>query len=155
MWFLVNLQTFYRKCLAENSHTKESGDTNNSNLSKYLSASPTVPGTSPSNITGGPTTVRSTSTSSAGPACEEPWSYLNEEVLPDLWRIVYWSSQILSWWVRLLKLFKNKVTSFLADKHNRCFRWTHKSRFLLLYICYLEFFCSENIQQSFHFYMYK
>ena len=29
--------------------------------------------------------------------CEKPWSYLPEQVLPDLWRVVYWSSQILSW----------------------------------------------------------
>lgn len=29
--------------------------------------------------------------------CEKPWSFLPEQVLPDLWRVVYWSSQILSW----------------------------------------------------------
>ncbi|KAK2554648.1 G-protein coupled receptor-associated protein LMBRD2 [Acropora cervicornis] len=29
--------------------------------------------------------------------CEKPWSFLPVQVLPDLWRVVYWSSQILSW----------------------------------------------------------
>lgn len=29
--------------------------------------------------------------------CKEPWSYVPEKVLPRLWRIVYWSSQFLTW----------------------------------------------------------
>lgn len=29
--------------------------------------------------------------------CEEPWSYMPSNVLPDLWRVIYWSSQLLSW----------------------------------------------------------
>eukprot|EP00794_Sanderia_malayensis_P008068 gene8068-8931_t len=29
--------------------------------------------------------------------CETPWSFMPKYVLPDMWRIVYWSSQLLSW----------------------------------------------------------
>lgn len=29
--------------------------------------------------------------------CEEPWSNVPENVLPNLWRVVYWSSQFLTW----------------------------------------------------------
>lgn len=29
--------------------------------------------------------------------CVVPWSHMSDFFLPDLWRIVYWSSQILSW----------------------------------------------------------
>ncbi len=31
------------------------------------------------------------------PTCEEPYSLLDPTVLPNLWRIVYWSSQLLTW----------------------------------------------------------
>lgn len=29
--------------------------------------------------------------------CEEPWSYIPDDVLPVLWRVVYWTSQFLTW----------------------------------------------------------
>jgi hypothetical protein len=29
--------------------------------------------------------------------CQKPWSFMPEDVLPNLWLVVYWSSQILSW----------------------------------------------------------
>ncbi|CAG2165913.1 unnamed protein product [Oppiella nova] len=29
--------------------------------------------------------------------CEEPWSYAPNQVLPTLWRIVYWTAQVLTW----------------------------------------------------------
>ena len=31
------------------------------------------------------------------PACFIPWSYVSGDLLPYLWRVIYWSSQILSW----------------------------------------------------------
>lgn len=31
--------------------------------------------------------------------CEPPYSLLDEQVLPNLWRVVYWSSQLLTWLV--------------------------------------------------------
>jgi len=29
--------------------------------------------------------------------CEEPWSSVPENVFPNLWRVVYWTSQCLTW----------------------------------------------------------
>ena len=29
--------------------------------------------------------------------CQPPYSYLDPDVLPSLWRVVYWSSQLLTW----------------------------------------------------------
>ena len=29
--------------------------------------------------------------------CQPPYSYLDRDVLPSLWRVVYWSSQLLTW----------------------------------------------------------
>ena len=77
---LSTIQTFYRKCLQDaeviNSRQKRAILSNSSsNVSESNSSQ-----TTPSN-------------------CEKPWSYLQEHVLPDLWRVVYWSSQILSWYV--------------------------------------------------------
>ena len=31
------------------------------------------------------------------PDCQEPYSLLDENVLPNLWRLVYWTSQLLTW----------------------------------------------------------
>lgn len=71
--------TFYRKCLFEaglniNEQKRDLG----SNSSKNSS-------------------VKNSSKTTPSSDCEKPWSYLPEHVLPDLWRVVYWSSQILSW----------------------------------------------------------
>ena len=71
-------QTFYRKCLlAANAHKAVtpslslSSNTSSANISDAKEASIND--------------------------CEKPWSFLPVQVLPDLWRVVYWSSQILSW----------------------------------------------------------
>lgn len=29
--------------------------------------------------------------------CEEPWSYIPDAILPVFWRVVYWTSQFLTW----------------------------------------------------------
>lgn len=29
--------------------------------------------------------------------CQQPWGMVPEHVFPDLWRIIYWSSQFLTW----------------------------------------------------------
>uniref|UniRef100_A0A672ITW2 LMBR1 domain containing 2a n=1 Tax=Salarias fasciatus TaxID=181472 RepID=A0A672ITW2_SALFA len=31
------------------------------------------------------------------PKCEEPWSYIPDGILPVFWRVVYWTSQFLTW----------------------------------------------------------
>lgn len=34
---------------------------------------------------------------SATKACEKPWSYIPDGVLPIFWRVVYWTTQFLTW----------------------------------------------------------
>ncbi|XP_078141385.1 G-protein coupled receptor-associated protein LMBRD2a [Centroberyx gerrardi] len=36
-------------------------------------------------------------TGSVPKVCEEPWSYIPDGVLPVFWRVVYWTSQFLTW----------------------------------------------------------
>ncbi len=36
---------------------------------------------------------------SLAPMCHPPYSILPDDVLPNLWRVVYWSSQLLTWLV--------------------------------------------------------
>lgn len=32
-------------------------------------------------------------------ACIKPWSYVSDLILPGTWRVVYWTSQFLTWYV--------------------------------------------------------
>ncbi|UJR07691.1 hypothetical protein I4U23_011976 [Adineta vaga] len=34
---------------------------------------------------------------SLAPSCPLPWSYVNPQVYANLWRVVYWTSQVLTW----------------------------------------------------------
>lgn len=74
--------TFYRKCLKDAEVIKLNSLQKRAILSN-----------SSSNVS------ESNSSQSTPSNCEKPWSYLQEHVLPDLWRVVYWSSQILSWFI--------------------------------------------------------
>lgn len=46
--------------------------------------------------------------------CEKPYSLLDENVLPNLWRIVYWSSQLLTWLVLPLMQSYTQAGEFTA-----------------------------------------
>ncbi|XP_070564201.1 G-protein coupled receptor-associated protein LMBRD2-like [Ptychodera flava] len=53
---------------------------------------------------GAPTTENSTETTELTSIkrrdvyeCGKPWSYVPDTILPDMWNIVYWTSQILTW----------------------------------------------------------
>lgn len=35
-------------------------------------------------------------------ACGQPISYVSDNVLPALWRVIYWTSQVLTWLVDIL-----------------------------------------------------
>lgn len=34
-------------------------------------------------------------------ACNKPWSYIPDGIMPVFWRVVYWTSQCLTWSVRI------------------------------------------------------
>ena len=47
--------------------------------------------------------------------CEEPWSYAPNQVLPTLWRIVYWTAQVLTWIVLPLMQSYSMVGEFTVS----------------------------------------
>ncbi|CAJ1068920.1 G-protein coupled receptor-associated protein LMBRD2B-like [Xyrichtys novacula] len=71
--------TIYKQCVLDNSkhHPTDVTQTRNSNQ------------------TGEDFSVYSTDREPK--ACDEPWSYIPDGVLPVFWRVVYWTSQFLTW----------------------------------------------------------
>ncbi|CAB3380908.1 LMBR1 domain-containing protein 2 homolog isoform X2 [Cloeon dipterum] len=49
---------------------------------------------------------------SDGRSCQVPWSYVPDEVFPDLWRVVYWTSQCLTWLILPLMQSYTKAGDF-------------------------------------------
>ena len=78
-FFFLLLQTAYRQCIQENNLTLPSLDTNNTELSGGETES------------GNDTVV-----------CLPPRSYVPENVLPHLWRVLYWTSQFLTWYTLVM-----------------------------------------------------
>ncbi|KAH8359528.1 hypothetical protein KR093_007366 [Drosophila rubida] len=64
--------TLYRQCLEEHKPISNANGSGNSN-----------------NIT--------TTSTLRSQDCQEPWGMVPESVFPNLWRIIYWSSQFLTW----------------------------------------------------------
>ena len=67
----------------------------------------------PLNVTN-ETTTTSSPIISLEYSCEEPWSYAPNQVLPTLWRIVYWTSQVLTWIVLPLMQSYSMAGEFTA-----------------------------------------
>ncbi|XP_066993636.1 LMBR1 domain-containing protein 2 homolog isoform X2 [Anabrus simplex] len=61
---------------------------------KELNINDSATAPAPSNETG-----NSTPTVPVFPMCREPWSYVVDDVYLHLWRVVYWTSQCLTWLV--------------------------------------------------------
>lgn len=96
--------TVYRQCLAEHNVT---GLTISENLSVNESANIT-------NTTDAPTVI----------PCVKPWGMVNDNVFPNLWRIIYWTTQFLTWLIMPLMqsylkagdfTIKGKLKSALID----------------------------------------
>lgn len=86
--YLINnsLQTLYRQCLAEHS-------------GPVASPASTTLTTLGSNISTHPATRTNSANDLQLPPeeCQEPWGMVPASVFPNLWRIIYWSSQFLTW----------------------------------------------------------
>ncbi len=81
-------QTTYRQCLHNyNVSTYKTSFAENDLLSNKLI----------SNYTNSSTTTTASSLIPIESPCLEPWSYAPNEVLPTLWRVVYWTAQLLTW----------------------------------------------------------
>lgn len=70
----IILQTVYRQCLQELNETETS-------VSPQLTAA----------------NDSSTIIPTPRNECQKPWSYVPDHVFPNLWRVVYWTSQCLTW----------------------------------------------------------
>jgi len=44
-----------------------------------------------------PDAAKNASSKPQGVVCQVPWSYVPDEIFPELWRVVYWTSQCLTW----------------------------------------------------------
>lgn len=55
--------------------------------------------------------VSSTTTPPIVP-CQEPWSYVHKEVFTNLWRVVYWTSQCLTWLIMPMMQSYSKAGDF-------------------------------------------
>ena len=86
------LQTFYKQCVEEEGR----------NLPKVITTT-----LAPSNVTTNGTTIAHTavSTSIIASNCVMPLSHVADDVLHTLWKIVYWTSQFLTWYSIIIKLY--------------------------------------------------
>nr|SVE75655.1 EOG090X03B7 [Daphnia hispanica] len=85
--------TAYRQCIQEHTlYVEEPMFNETTNLSTTA-----VPHIIPSNETS---------------VCKLPWSYVPENVLPQLWRVLYWTSQFLTWFVLPLMQSYTKAGDF-------------------------------------------
>lgn len=94
----ILLQTFYRQCLQDKAP-------------KILTTTTTTTTLKPVNVTNtSDTSTIFSSTVPSSPAlqglnnvpvplCQVPLSHVPENVLPTLWQVVYWTSQLLTWYV--------------------------------------------------------
>ncbi|XP_050420972.1 LMBR1 domain-containing protein 2 homolog [Adelges cooleyi] len=49
--------------------------------------------------------------------CKQPWSYVPQSTLPNMWRVVYWTSQLLTWFIMPVMQYYVKSGEFtLKDK---------------------------------------
>lgn len=58
--------------------------------------------------------VNITTTISPAPLieCQRPWSYVSDSVFPNLWRVVYWTSQCLTWLIMPMMQSYSKAGDF-------------------------------------------
>ena len=100
------MQTAYNKCIREHdlpittTAAPPSNDTvlpDNATVTAANSSAITAAPTAGS-FFAGPSGDPGTAGAPPEPApCQRPWSYVSEAVMVDLWRVVYWTSQALTW----------------------------------------------------------
>ena len=113
--FFLSLQTFYRQCLHDNAPP-----TTPSTTTAAVNITHPTPAPPDSNLQSAPIVRRDVNGSAvvsspfsaddASPlaaaedvaeslrsTCELPLSYVSDNVLPALWRVIYWTSQVLTW----------------------------------------------------------
>ncbi|KAM8960991.1 G-protein coupled receptor-associated protein LMBRD2 isoform 1-T1 [Pelodytes ibericus] len=84
--------TIYNRCIARNSVTPVT-----INASQFASATTAAAIDNASRLYLEKNTVRYFSDSLSPQQCYKPWSYIPKGIMPIFWRVVYWTSQFLTW----------------------------------------------------------
>ncbi|XP_064624618.1 G-protein coupled receptor-associated protein LMBRD2-like isoform X2 [Lineus longissimus] len=104
--------TFYRQCLKENSPaitTAAPVNDSTRNNTRHSTTTTTTTARTITNVTATPTTALNT--------CAVPWSHVPEHILPDLWHVVYWTSQVLTWLILpMMQSYSNAGDFTVAGK---------------------------------------
>ena len=82
--------------------------------------------------------------------CEPPYSILNDNVLPSLWRVVYWSSQFLTWLILPLMQSYSQAGEFTRTGKLKSSLWDNAifySSYLLIALILLIYVA---VQPSLH-----
>ncbi len=95
----IFLQTLYRQCVADQLAALTT-TTSSPSSTQFVNNTAT-----PTNLALHLVNDADINTSSLEPAepvnvresCTKPWSYVPSHILPTVWRVVYWSSQVLTW----------------------------------------------------------
>ena len=83
-------QTFYKQCVHDKEGRSAPSTTSTTSAPNTTNVSTT---TTPAQNHSVHLSLRST----VEDRCEEPVSYVPDHVLPELWHVVYWTSQFLTW----------------------------------------------------------
>ncbi|XP_063310045.1 G-protein coupled receptor-associated protein LMBRD2 isoform X2 [Pelobates fuscus] len=81
--------TIYNRCLARNAVPPV---TVNTSLFSTTTTAATI-----DNVSGLQLEKNADSSDSPSPQCYKPWSYIPKGIMPIFWRVVYWTSQFLTW----------------------------------------------------------
>lgn len=98
------MQTFYRQCRKDKLIPVTTPSNHNITISNVTVASNVTPSVQdPSNPGGSQLSAlfqvgRDVLPATPGSECEVPLSHVPDHVLPALWHVVYWTSQVLTWY---------------------------------------------------------
>ncbi|KAJ8305917.1 hypothetical protein KUTeg_016462 [Tegillarca granosa] len=91
--------TFYRQCLRDNLVTTPSTTTITTTTARTTDTTNNSILSSPASVHNEKVNNTGSSINLPGSPCEVPLSHVPDNILPALWRVVYWSSQLLTWLV--------------------------------------------------------
>ena len=100
---MLSFQTYYRQCLAEHevAPSLKPADVQLVNISQPTANTSIANSTSPASLNSSISLAQVSSSNDSGvdpdEVCTKPWSYIPPHVLPIVWRVIYWTSQSLTW----------------------------------------------------------
>ena len=92
-------QTFYRQCLQDYATDVSTTTVTPSNITQApeISTSSNITEESSEDLQNASVTTAIPTIPTIRPGCMAPMSHVPDHVLPTLWHVVYWTSQVLTW----------------------------------------------------------